>query len=187
MRVTDLVLILSLGALAACSPPASSGAGPSQAGSEPKARHWEYRQIDDPMSSKKGDIACVESKNEVQLDFPYKPVTASLCIRRMPRDGLSIYVHLNGDGQILCPSYDGCSVLVRHDDGDARKVSAAGAADNSSNIVFFNGENSLLQRLRDSNTTRVELSLYQAGQQIVEFDTSGLEWPPKVKEPLGTN
>lgn len=141
---------------------------------------WTYTELDDPMATTKGLAACTTSKNEVKLDFPYKSVTADLCIRKLPRSGLNIFVRLNGDGQILCTSYDGCNVLVRHDESPPRRLSAAGSADNSSNIIFFNGEAKLLDGLRTSKITRVELNLYQAGQQTIEFSTADLQWPPKV-------
>lgn len=140
---------------------------------------WVYSELDDPMATTKGHIVCTTSNNLVMLDFPYEPVSADLCIRRMPRTGLNVFVRLNGDGQILCTSYDGCSVLVRHDEAAPLRLRAVGPADNSSNTIFFNGEAKFLDRLKASKVTRVELNLYQAGQQTVEFDTAGLEWPPK--------
>lgn len=149
---------------------------------------WVYSDLDDPMATTKGVIACTTSKNEVMLDFPYKPVTADLCIRKMPRGGLNIFVRLNGDGQILCTSYEGCSVLVRHDEMAPHGVHAVGPADNSSNAIFFNGETKLLGRIQSSKITRVELNLYQAGQQTVEFNTADLQWPPSpAKNSPGTD
>ncbi len=140
---------------------------------------WNYSEAKDPMSDHIDHTACVTSTNQVQLSWPYSPVTAQMCVRQTQRWGMDIYIALNGDGQMLCTSYDGCRVNVRFDEAEARPVRATGADDNSSNIIFISdgSTSSFLQRLKAASTTKVAINYYQAGNQVLEFPTAGLEWP----------
>lgn len=143
---------------------------------------WQYTQTTDPMSDATDELACVTSRNEVQLNWPYSPVNANLCVRKTKRWGTDVYINLNGDGQMLCNSYDGCQVKVRFGQAEARNFRGTGADDNSSNIVFISdgSTSSFISRLKDADITRIELSYYEAGNQVLEFPTKELEWPRPV-------
>ncbi len=140
---------------------------------------WNYTTTKDPMNDSSDELACVTSTNQVRLDWPYSSVNARLCIRQTRRWGLDAYVSLLGDGQILCPSYDGCRVKVRFDTAEARNYSATGADDNSTNIVFISDGSTpgFVQNVKGADTTKIEIGFYQAGNQVLEFPTKGLEWP----------
>ena len=138
---------------------------------------WSYRDSADPMSDQMTRSACVTSSNEVRLSSPYSDVRAELCIRQSPRYGLDAYVQLHGDGQILCRSYDNCSVKVRFGDGAQQSFSATDSADGSSNVVFITNAERFLGEAKGADITRVQMTFYQAGDQVVEFRTKGLEWP----------
>ena len=143
---------------------------------EVNASSWTYNEYTDALHDKKTKTACTTSINEVNLDFPYHNVTANLCIRKGPKYGLDAYVTLNGDGQILC-DLESCTVQVRFDKEPVRIFSGAESADHSSNIIFIENTARLVASLKKSNTTVVELKLYQAGNQDVTFNTKGLVWP----------
>jgi hypothetical protein len=85
----------------------SAASRPSTPAATEDTNPWTYRDVSDPMVDQKGKLACTTSTNMVQLDPPYQPVTADLCVRKAPKSGLNVYVRLNGDGQILCTSYEG--------------------------------------------------------------------------------
>ncbi|WP_419256039.1 hypothetical protein ACN2C6_19215 (plasmid) [Caulobacter sp. ErkDOM-YI] len=136
---------------------------------------WTYVDDVDPMSDRKTLLACVDSTDQVSLNPPYEPVTAKLCVRNSPKFGIDVYYALNGDGQILCDSYDGCSVKVRYGDAPAGRNGANSAADHSSNIVFLNGARAVAARLAKAKTTKIELTFYEAGVQSVTFPTEGLD------------
>lgn len=143
----------------------------------PEPRNWSYRETVDPMTDRKTQFACVNSTNEVRLYPPYSDVKAELCIRHSPRYGLDAFVQLLGDGQIICRSYDNCTVKVRFGDGAQQSFSAADSADGSSNIVFITNASRFVTGAKTADVTRVQMTLYQAGDQVVEFNTKGLEWP----------
>lgn len=127
------------------------------------------------MSDRKTRMACVDSTDTVNLDWPYKSVTAELCIRNSPKFGFDVFFQLNGDGQILCDSYNGCSAKIRYGDAPAGRNGALTAADHSSNVIFLTGARNIAARLAKADTTRIELTYYQAGSQAVSFPTKGLD------------
>ena len=141
------------------------------------AAAWAYRETTDAMSSAAGYEACINSVNMVRLERPYEAVTGQLCIMQRPRHGRDVIVALNGDGQILCRSYDGCTVRVRFEDGEVQSFSAVGPSDGSSNIVFIQNDARMIAAVKAADVTRVELEFYQAGSQTLEFHTRGLVWP----------
>lgn len=136
---------------------------------------WTYTEDVDSMSDRKTRMACVDSTDTVNLDWPYKPTTAELCIRNSPKFGFDVFYRLNGDGQILCDSYDGCSIKVRYGDAPAGRNGALTSADHSSEIVFLTGARNVAARLAKAKVTRMELTYYQAGSQTVTFPTAGLD------------
>jgi TonB family protein len=136
---------------------------------------WSYTEDKDEMTDRVTRTACVVSTNQVMLDWPYGNVRAELCLRNSPRFGRDAYVRLLGDGQVLCRSYDGCTVSVRFDDKTAQRYSAVTASDGSSNIFFITNRSRLEGGLLGANLTRVAAEFYQAGVQTMEFDTAGLQ------------
>jgi hypothetical protein len=194
--VAALVIIL-LGTLAYCSSQSSPGTAPGAEGGPtaiqqeiaasvadkpmeavpPEPRNWSYRETVDPMTDRKTQFACVNSTNEVRLYPPYSDVKAELCIRHSPRYGLDAFVQLLGDGQIICRSYDNCTVKVRFGDGAQQSFSAVDGADGSSNIVFITNASRFVTGAKTADITRVQMTFYEAGDQVIEFDTKGLEWP----------
>lgn len=147
---------------------------------QPVVSNWNVSDDVDPMTDKVTHIACSTSKNEVHLNPPYSSVDARLCVRKSPKYGLDVFIALNGDGQILCRSYDGCTVHVRYDSGQRQAISASGASDGSSNVVFLNGESRIVEQLKSAESFKVELEFYEAGDQMLEFDTGGFEWGLKA-------
>lgn len=136
---------------------------------------WRYDEDVDSMSDRKTLTACVNSTDTVNLDSPYEPVTAALCIRNSPKFGFDVFFKLNGDGQILCDSYDGCTIKIRYGEAPAGRNGALTAADHSSNIIFLTGARNVAARLAKAKTTLMELTYYQAGSQTVSFPTAGLD------------
>lgn len=183
-------VVVMLGVLASLQPskppeptakpvPANLPPGPIQplTPSEPPAPRtaWTYTEDVDAMSDRKTRTACVDSTDTVNLDWPYKSVTAELCIRNSPKYGFDVFFVLNGDGQILCDSYNGCSAKIRYGDAPAGRNGALSAADHSSNIVFLTGARNVAARLAKADVTKIELTYYQAGSQAVSFPTKGLD------------
>lgn len=180
MRLT--IAAGALAVLVACSPAPTPDAQPTFSRSiqaePPPARPatpWFYIEDKDQMSDVTTRTGCTTSKNMVRLNPPYSAVQAQLCIRRGP-PGDAAYVRLMGDGQILCDSYHGCRVPVRFDDAAATSLTGRTSADYSSNVLFLTPHSRLIAKLKGAKTTRVQLGFYEAGEQVIEFNTENLEW-----------
>jgi hypothetical protein len=146
----------------------------SSAQSAEPASPWTYKESKDPMRDKVTKTTCTTSLNTAKLPSPYSDVTARLCLRRSPKFGTDAFVHLDGDGQILCTSYQGCRVHVRYGDRPVVTFGAVGAADGSSNVIFFASGPKFISGLRGSKKTMIELEFYQAGVQRLDFNTDKL-------------
>lgn len=146
---------------------------------------WTYDSRTDEMTSKTVYVASSESVNSLNLDFPYQGINKGrLSVRQHPKFGLDVYVEVQ-KGQILCRSYDGCSIAVRFDDKPAVMFEGANAADHSSEIVFLRNEKKFIAEAKKAKVIRVQLTMYQSGTQVLVFETpNSLEWPvaaPKKK------
>lgn len=146
------------------------------------ASPWTYRSDKDPMTDRVTQYACTTSINQVRLASPYRDVSVELCVRQSPRYGLDAIVSLNGDGQIICRSYNDCSVKIRFDDAAQQSFSAAEAADGASNVIFITNANRFIQALKGASTTKIQMTFYRNGDQVIEWSTGGLEWPRPSNE-----
>lgn len=183
--------ILAVALLAACTPATDStneqllekgqkAIEDAQAGGgvQAPATGWSYTSTENAMGDGKTAEACVTSENEVRLDWPYGNTKADLCLRNSKAFGRDAYVALHGDGQILCRSYESCTLRIRYGDGPAQSVSGIGASDNSTNIVFIQNRSALERNLKDADKTAIEVEFYQAGRQAIVFPTKGFDWKP---------
>ncbi|MFC7379062.1 hypothetical protein [Brevundimonas sp. GCM10030266] len=151
---------------------------------EPKASAeppspWVYTRDVDPMDDSVTELACVTSTNEAQLGWPYGNLGARLCIRKTKKWGTDIFIAMNGDAQILCRSYDECRIPTRFGEADPVRYRGTDSADGSSHIAFIadGSVGGFIERLKDADTTRVSLTFYQAGDQVMEFNTRDFQWP----------
>lgn len=138
---------------------------------------WTYDDRQDPMTDAYTRTGCTTSSNQAYLSSPYRPTNARLCIRQSPQHGLDVYVHLLGDGQIICRSYRNCTVPVRFGEGAQQSFSATDAADGSSDIVFITNASRFIAAAGEADVIRVQLTFYRDGDQVLEFPSAGLEWP----------
>lgn len=140
---------------------------------------WSYTSTENAMGDGKTSEACITSENEVRLDWPYGNTKADLCLRNSKAFGRDAYVALHGDGQILCRSYESCTLRIRYGDKPAQTISGIGASDNSTNIVFIQNRSSLERNLKGTDKTAIEIEFYQAGRQALVFPTKGFDWKPE--------
>lgn len=159
---------------------AVAGSGQADAPVESEApapvSDWRVTESTEEMTDEPIRMACARSSNQVQLDFPYGARSADLCIRRHPRFGQDVFVSLNGSGQILCTSYDGCTIRVRFDDGEVQSFSAAEPSDGSSETLFVTNDTRFIGAARSASRIRVQLEFYQNGVQTFDFPARGLDW-----------
>jgi hypothetical protein len=134
---------------------------------------WKYDHYDDSMSTRRAHSATLKSLNTVNFSFPYSgEQRATLTLRNHPRYGKEVIFEIE-KGQILCPSYDTCSVLVRFDDGEPTSFTAVGAADHSTETIFIKNYNRFIEKMLHAERVRISASVYQQGSPVFEFRVGG--------------
>lgn len=146
------------------------------------ADSWEYREDVDKMTSKTTAFATLSSINSLSLSFPYKGSNyGQLMVRKHPQYGLHVMVSID-KGQILCPTYSGCSVQVRFGNRPPVTFQGSAPADHSSTSVFIRGAQGFIEHAKKAKSIKVQLNVYQSGAEVLEFDSDEpLVWGPKVK------
>lgn len=147
---------------------------------EPEAKsiigtQWTYSQAEDKMSGGTTYHAYVYSTNTVEFGFPYSGVqNGRLELRIDPKYGKDVIFRIE-KGQILCHSYQDCTVLVRFDDEKPVNYSAVGAADNSTETIFLRNYSRFVEKLLKAKQVRISTNIYQQGEPVFEFDVSGFD------------
>lgn len=137
---------------------------------------WEYEEQADAMGDGKIKTATIQSKNTINLGFPYTgEQPAFITIRRHPKHGKDIIFTML-KGQLIC-DYDDCSVTIRFDESKPIKLSASKPSDHSSNTFFLSGFDKFVSNAKKSKLLRVQATFYQRGNHVFEFDIAGLKWP----------
>lgn len=140
------------------------------------AAKWHYFASTDPMTSRTSRTAQIESENVVNFDFPYQGAQrATLILRDHPTHGRDVIFQIER-GQLLCNSYEGCSVRIRFDEAKAEMWNASPPSDNSSTVLFVRNESRFVQRLRAAKVVRVQVSAYEEGAPTFEFEVGGFDY-----------
>jgi len=136
---------------------------------------WNYSHTDDAMGKGAVYFAKVTSSNTVSFSFPYAGEQhGHLALRTHPRFGKDVIFAIE-KGQILCPSYDDCQVLVRFDDEPAAHYAGRGPQDNSSQSVFILAYDKFVGKLARAKRVRIAPNIYQQGGPVFEFDVEGFD------------
>lgn len=136
-----------------------------------RADQWDYRVATDKMTGKASNFASITSNNSLSLEAPYSgPNYGRLIVRKHAQHGLDVLVSIT-KGQILCPSYSGCSVKVRFGDGQPMTFSANGPEDLSSTTVFLRNAQKFIDQTKKTKSIKIQMNIYQAGGQVLEFES----------------
>jgi len=142
---------------------------------EAMGRQWMYNSSAEGMSGKNVVTASVQSTNTISLGFPYEGAQRGmLTLRRHPRWGNDVIFRIQ-EGQILCHSYGDCRVNVKFDEGQVARYEGNPPEDNSSEVVFIPAYGAFRKKIPNAKKVMIEVSIYQAGNHIFEFDVSGFK------------
>lgn len=137
---------------------------------------WSYSEDIDKVRGATSYYARSTSTNTIHQNPPYDSETSmTLTVRRAPAYGTDVILTISS-GQMMCPSYEGCSGTVSFDGGSPQRISFAGPADNSSDTIFVEGAASFIAKLKKAKKLVIEKTLYEAGDAQFEFDVDGLKW-----------
>lgn len=150
---------------------ATPAAEPSETSTE--GLQWTYNASEEQMTGGTRKMASVTSTNTVDFGFPYAgSQNGSLTLRVDPRYGKDVIFSIER-GQILCTSYNGCTVQVRFDDEKPTSFSASSAADHSSESIFLADYGRFLAKMRKAKRVRISPDIYQNGRPVFDFNVSG--------------
>lgn len=143
---------------------------------------WAYDNDVDKMTGKESKTAWVRSENSLRLEFPYAgPNFGTLSVRRHPKYGTDVIVQID-KGQVLCRSFDPCSVMVRFDEAKPVRFTGLPAADHDSTVVFLQPAAKFIAQAKTAKKILVQLTLFRGGDQVLEFSTPNtLNWIPAKK------
>lgn len=132
--------------------------------------NWTYQDDENKMGTKL-KLANTISKDVLQFDFPYQGGSEStLTIQKM--SGTTSVIFGIKPGQILTDK----SIKLKFDDRKPYTVSGSASGDYRSDIVFLGSSSKVLSDIKKSKKLVMEVSFYQEGSQIIEFDIEGLNW-----------
>lgn len=137
---------------------------------------WEYSSAPDALTGKTVRYASVKSRNQLQFGWPYnEPQRGELTIRQHPQHGLDVIVSIK-QGQMLCSSYDGCTVKVRFDEGVPQGFSAMPPSDHGSTTLFITNAKRFIASMKKARVVYVQFEAYQQGHPVLEFEGPNLRW-----------
>jgi hypothetical protein len=141
--------------------------------------NWSYSEEVDQMTGKAAKYAIVESKNSLELRFPYNGKNKGrLWVRQHPKHGLDVILEID-KGQILCSNHSGCPIEVKFDDAPPIKFSGLEPADHSRTSVFFQNGRRFIAQAQKAKRMLVQVNLYQSGAPVLEFESpEPLKWSP---------
>lgn len=139
------------------------------------ALKWSYYAYEDEMTGRTTRTATIQSENTVSFDSPYaEPQHGTLVLRDHPTYGRDVILRIER-GQILCRSYEECTIRVRFDDGTPQSWRAVGPADNSTESIFLRNQARFRSRLASSEVVRIQIPVYQEGEPFFEFRVGGYD------------
>jgi hypothetical protein len=116
-------------------------------------------------------MACVDSSTSASLHWPYHDTKARLCLRQRGSHH-DFYLYTTEKSQMLCSSYEGCSVPVRYDSEPASKLTLYEPSDYDSSYLIAKV---IPKRMLAARQTVIAPTFYQDGQQEFVFDTHSVD------------
>jgi hypothetical protein len=134
---------------------------------------WHYLNDEDDMGRGKIRHAIVLSTNTVSLGSPYTGTQRAMLTLRKHSAGRDVRFRIK-KGQLMCSM--GCKATVRFDEGKPVTFRASGPDDHSTETIFLEGYDRFITGVKKAKRTRIEVTFYQAGARVFDFNTGGLVW-----------
>ena len=139
---------------------------------EPNTWSWAY-QVDE-MTNDSIRMASIRSNNFVSLDFPYEGKTyGTIYIRSIGESNDVMFVIDRGQ---YTSEYKVDSWQVKFDDNDPLTYKIIEPSSGSSETLFLSPQKSFIENVNNSDSTKIQVSLYEYGNHTFTFNTKDLNW-----------
>lgn len=126
------------------------------------------------MSGTKTRTCLISADKELEFEFPYNGGSVATFFVRKKEGDTDTFLSVS-KGQFMDTALGG-SFRIKFDDNPPKKYSFSGAADHSSDVIFFNSSKAIIAELKKAKTMLIEATFYNEGSRTIEFDVSGFEW-----------
>jgi len=145
----------------------------SQDSSGSSSAAWSYEEKTDKMTSKTNYYAAIDAIDKLDFPFPYDGgQTATLTIRNAGSGNEAVLSISKGQFTNVT---DG-GVQIKFDSAPPVKFTASEPSDGSSDVIFINGTNKLIKKIKASSKIIIQAEFYEAGTKTMEFNVSNLKW-----------
>lgn len=118
-------------------------------------------------------FANCDASNVLNFGFPYEGgSTLTILVRKM--DGKNEVILQVSKGQ-FSSAYDS-SVKMKFDNGKVLSYDFTEAADGSSDYIFLHPASSIIKKIKNAKSIKIEAPFFEQGRQVAEFNVSGLNW-----------
>jgi hypothetical protein len=136
---------------------------------------WRYSQETDPMTSGVKYYAQIYSTTWLSFQFPYNGGSeVDLFIRNI--DNQNELILRVSKGQFLSSFGLSSSVRIRFDQDQPISVSYNSASDGSTDVIFLDDPDQLIQRIKKARNFIIEVAFYQEGNKHLEFAYQDFKW-----------
>jgi hypothetical protein len=146
---------------------------------------WRYESEAESMGRGTMYTASVTSSTPLNLGAPYAGTQWPVFVLRShPKYGKDAILLID-EGQILCRSYEACTISISIDGKPPRNFEAYGAADNSTTSAFIRGHDRLAKEIMGGKEMKVQFPVYQNGEPVLTFNIEGFK-PEKYRPAKGS-
>lgn len=120
-------------------------------------------------------FATLLSSNRVRQKPPYEADTTMEIVVGQTAKGPEATLRVSS-GQLMCPSYAGCTGMVRFDDGPERELRLEGFLESGTATVFVKEPKPFIAALQKAKRVTIRKAMLGAGTPRFEFAVEGLDW-----------
>jgi hypothetical protein len=139
-----------------------------------KSVSWDFHEDTNKMDDSKIYYADLASVNELSLQPPYDgDNSAHIKVRK--KGGENNVILLIDKGQFVS-GVDGTTIKARFDKNKPEIYECSESTDYNSRVLFINSASRFISKLKKSKKLIIEATLYQDGNQQLEFNVDGFKW-----------
>ncbi|QDK78172.1 hypothetical protein EXU85_06000 [Spirosoma sp. KCTC 42546] len=118
--------------------------------------------------------ASITSPKLLEFGFPYAGGSIATLTIRKRESGTHVYIQVS-KGQFNRSFQEG-KAHVRFDENPAITYSFSAAENGSANIIFFDSDQALINKMKAARNMTVDVDFAGQGKRLIEFQTAGLVW-----------